>query len=274
MNKKGNRPKAERNLSDGFGDLRIGETVTHVFADDPTDLYFGAAFSALIRLQDSKKVHPHFRNSRLQEDVISACVLSFLSLESAINLLFYETFVTNLRTIKSSIPGKLVQHVRRSLNDKGMSIRDKYLLLPPMISDFEFNPGTSPFQLFDEFISFRNGLVHAKQTSKDITIKVTENSSSSLSGEVVDQSIDATYPEQKFPRTKFSTTFATITKTDAEKALEITYRMRMALYEGTLCAPPNLLVDLGAGPFLMATSIGSELCKMFEPHFGSMAFSK
>jgi hypothetical protein len=272
MNSKKKPHNSERHISQGFADLEAGDTVTYISADDATDLYFGVAFSALLSLSESDKLHPHVRSFRVREDVISVCVLSFLSLESAINLLFHETFTTNIRPIKTGIPNRVVQHIKHSWNDQGLSIKDKYLLLPPMMSDFEFDPGSHPFQLFDEFVSFRNGLVHAKARTQRTTIRLSHVENTSSSGEVLDHAIDTPEPEHCFPCTKFSTTFGGLSRTDAEKAFEIAYRMRVALNEGTLCAPLSVLfADVESGShYLTATAIAKELCKIFTPHFGTL----
>ena len=249
------------------GSVNVGDTATFVAVDDATDIYFGAAFSTLARLNYSSELHSHFRNSRILEDVLTTCVLSFFSLEAAINRLFHETFISNLRQIKESIPLRHVQHLRRSWNNN-LSVKDKYLLLPPLVSDFEFDPGTSPYQLFDEFVQFRNSLVHSKAKTQKTTVRITSVESSSTGGEVLDHNVEAPTPEELFPQTNFATTFAGLTQSDAEKAFEIMYRMRLALFAGTMCAPPHLLADLDNSPYMLGDTITTEVKKLFSPRFG------
>jgi hypothetical protein len=249
--------------------VNVGDTATILSVDDATEIYFGAAFSTLIRMGSSSNINPLFRNIRILEDVITTCVLSFLSLEAAINLLYHETFISKLRQVKEAIPLRLVQHLKRSWNNS-LSVKDKYLLLPPLVSDFEFDPGTFLFQLFDEFVQFRNGLVHSKAKVQKTTIRITSVEANSTGGELLNQEIEAPEPDKQFPQTKFATTFTGLTRNDAEKAFEIMYRMRTALFKGTMCAPPTLLVDLKNGPYMLGDKINTEIKKIFIPHFGDL----
>lgn len=249
------------------GSVNVGDTATFVAVDDATDIYFGAAFSTLTRLNRSSELHPHFRNRRVLEDVLTTCVLSFFSLEAAINLLFHETFIAELRQVKESIPQRLLQHVRGSWNNN-LSVKDKYLLLPPLISDFEFDSGTSPYQLFNEFVQFRNSLVHSKAKTQKTTVRITSVESSSTGGEVLNHNIEAPTPEERFPLTNFATTYAGLTQSDAEKSFEIMYKMRIALFAGTMCAPPQLITDVDNGPYMLGDRITTEIKKLFSPHFG------
>lgn len=259
----------EGHIAKIVGNVNVSDTATIVSVDDATDIYFGAAFSTLIRMNGSSKIKPLFRNIRILEDVITTCVLSFFSLEAAINLLYHETFISKQRQIKEAIPLRLVQHLRRSWNNN-LSVKDKYLLLPPLVSDFEFDPGTFLFQLFDEFVQFRNNLVHSKAKVQKTTVRITSVESGSTGGKVLNHNIEAPTSEVCFPQTKFATTFAGLTKNDAEKAFEIMYRMRLELFAGTMCAPPHLIADLDSGSYILGDTITTEIKKLFAPHFGDL----
>ncbi len=250
-----------------MGNVNVGDTATFLAVDDATDIYFGAAFTTLARLNRSNEIHQHFRNRRVLEDVITTCVLSFFSLEAAINLLFHETFIAKHRKVKESIPKHLLQHYKRSWNSN-LSVKDKYLLLPPLISDFEFDPGSAPFQLFNEFVQFRNSLVHSKAKTQKTTVRITSVEPGSTDGDVLDQNIEAPTPEERFPHTNFATTFTGLTQSDAEKSFEIMYKMRLALFAGTICSPPQLIADVENGPYMLGERITTEIKKLFSPHFG------
>lgn len=249
--------------------ISVGDTATFLGVDDATHIYFGAAYSTLLRLDKAHEIEPRFRTHRVAEEVLTTCVLSFLSLEAAINLLFYETFVSEIRSIRKPVPPQLLQHLRRSWKNN-LSVKDKYLLLPPLVSDFEFDAGSDPYQLFDEFVRFRNGLVHSKPKTQKTTVKITHIEDGNPGGELLNNQIEAEEPREKFPRTGFSTTYSGLNRTDAEKAFEITYRMRLALAAGTLCSPPCLWVDVEDGPYLLLDKIASSVEKIFTPHFGDL----
>ena len=101
-----------------------------------------------------------------------------------------------------------------------------------------------------------------------ITIEVTEVEENSLGGNVLKQTTTAPDSSSIFPITKFPTSFQDLSISDAEKAFEIAYRMRMELLYKCLVAPPSLLYESNEGgvKFLLAETIG----KHITPYFGEL----
>jgi hypothetical protein len=190
-----------------------------------------------------------------------------LSLEAAINRLFFDTFERDdefRREIKSTIPSSVVKYIKESWDN--MSVRNKYILLPPLISYYEFDISKMPFSLFDEFRRFRNRLVHSKMHITSFTIEVTDVDENSISGNVLEHSTNAPDSISTFPITGFSTSFRDLSVKDAEKSFEIAYRMRMELFFQCNGSLPHLLYKSNKGE--LKYEIGDSIAKHIIPSFG------
>lgn len=247
--------------------IAVGVEKTDINSADLTETYFGGAFSTLIRLKNSAKLLPRIRELRKREDVLTVCILSFLSLEAAINGLYHEVFILERQTVNEHAPRRSVRHVKQSW--KRLSIKDKYLLLPPLVSDMRFNEDAPPFNLFVEFIRFRNRLVHAKSQTVRTKTRITEVDETSYGGKVIEENFEAPDREASFPLTKFSTVLSKLEQSDAEKAFEIMHRMRIKLWSTKLHPPPFYIMDRQSEPFILGDSITSEIKQLFNPHFGN-----
>lgn len=206
-----------------FKEIKQGEIVKQTFPDDPTDTYFSIAFRTMKDCENKPNLV-----EKIKADILTSCIFSFLSLESSINRLFYETFLRSDKgkiEIKKDIPQSIISY----LEWKRLSVRDKFILLPPLTSEYEFDTKSVPFSLFSEFIKFRNRLVHPKMLTIAHTLKVTTSDETSFSGELIKQSLDNPSNKKDFFLTDFATSFNKLTVNDAEKAFEIAYRMRMEL---------------------------------------------
>lgn len=204
-------------------EIKPGEFVKQTFPDDPTDTYFSIAFRTMKECGNGPILVGKF-----EQDILTSCIFSFLSLESSINRLFYETFVRSDKgkiQIKKEIPQSIISYLHQSWNR--LSVRNKFILLPPLTSEYEYDTKSIPFNLFSEFVTFRNRLVHPKMLTIINTIEVTTSDETSFSGELMNQSLDN--PPNEFILTNFATSFNKLTVNDAEKAFEIAYRMRMEL---------------------------------------------
>ncbi|NOR46891.1 MAG: hypothetical protein GQ533_02425 [Methanosarcinaceae archaeon] len=206
-------------------EIKPGEIVIQTFPDDPTDTYFSIAFRTMKECGNGPNLVGKF-----EQDILTSCIFSFLSLESSINRLFYETFVRSDKSkiqIKKEIPQSIISYLRQSW--QRLSVRDKFILLPPLSSEYEYDTKSVPFNLFSEFVTFRNLLVHPKMLTIANTVKVTTSDETSFGGELMNQSLDNSLNKTKFNLTNFATSFNKLTVNDAEKAFEIAYRMRMEL---------------------------------------------
>jgi hypothetical protein len=225
-----------------FGEVKIGKKLTRMFPDDPADTYFSIAFR---RMKECGRGPTMCKSFYRQQDILTSCICSFLSLESSINRLFYDIFIQsdeNKRPIKQGIPQSFIQYLKQSW--RRASVRDKFILLPPLISDYEFDLTVIPFSLFDEFIRFRNQLVHPKISTTTYVINVEEGfEENSWAGEVISELTDALPTKQAFPLTNFTTSFKGLVVDDAEKAFEIAYRMRMKLHMKVFAPPPILVYE-------------------------------
>ncbi len=221
----------------------VGDLHDLTVEDDFADSYLSAAILSLLRLTESPSAKGVCAVLRRREDIASTCILAFLSLEACINRLFFDTFDSEppRRTPISSIPSTVVCYVQRAW--PRMSVREKWLVLPALVSLYSLDVAAAPFTLFDEFIRFRNRLVHPKVVANKVKLRVTEIGATSWSGNVVDHMSDIPPSEQIFPLTRFSNSFNNLEVSDAGKCVEISYRMRMALALGLPCSPPVLFHD-------------------------------
>ena len=195
---------------------------------------------------------------------------SFLSLESAINRLHYDVFVRQdgmQRATKPSMPQPMIDFIRQATSR--LSIRDKYLLLPPIQPALRF-VHRSGRSLFEEFSRFRNRLVHPKVVAHSFRIlvsEVSEESSLSCGGTVLEQRTAAPHSGSVFPLTGFATSFNSLEAADAEKAFEIAIRMRLALHVGVYASPSALYYDVDGR---ISVEMGSGIGSLISLRFGSL----
>jgi len=248
-----------------------GDIYALAIIDDPSDSYLAAAVLSLLRLIDAGDEPKVCRVLRRREDIASTCVLAFLSLEACINRLFFDIFEAEppSRPLLPSVPRAVVSYIQRTW--LRMSVREKWLVLPPLVSTYSFDVATTPFTLFDEFIRFRNRLVHPKALLSRMKIRATRVEEGSWGGDVLEHMSDIQPSEQLFPLTRFSTTFNGLELDDAEKCVEISYRMRMALAIELPWIPPGLIYEQGSEVITkFGTSIGELLKDRVTIYFGPL----
>ncbi len=210
--------------------------------NDLSDSYLASALRLLEEVDSNDQCH------RQNGKIVLSCISSFLSLESSINRAYFEIFKTEQiykKPIRSGIPSVLSNYIKQNWNR--LSIKEKYLLLPPLISDFEFDVNNKPFTLFNEFIVFRNSLIHSKSWETEHSILVDnidldENNSGSWGGSL----LNTRHLEDKadpYPLTDFSIDISKLTRSDAEKSLEIACLLRLKLFEHTKTTFPNFHFD-------------------------------
>lgn len=249
----------------------VGDIHTLSIVDDPSDSYLSAAVLSLLRLTDAREEPRVCSVLRRREDIASTCVVAFLSLEACINRLFFDIFEEEppYRPLLPSVPRAVASYIQRTW--LRMSVREKWLVLPPLVSTYSLDVAATPFTLFDEFIRFRNRLVHPKAMVSKVKVRATPVEEASWGGDVLDHMSDIKPSEQLFPLTRFSTTFNGLELADAEKCVEISYRMRMALTIGLPWIPPGLISEQGSETTTkLGASIGSLLKDRVTIRFGPL----
>src|ERR1017187_5918555 len=128
----------------------IGKVFKTIYVHDLADDYLQSAFDVIEEIKILK-----YKRS-LRRKVIASCILSFLSIEACINRIFFMSFKTSRKedqNITTNAPVAVVNYI--ITNWKRLSVRDKIVLLPPVISNYEFDVSGKPFNLFNEFIQFQ-----------------------------------------------------------------------------------------------------------------------
>ena len=208
------------------------------------------------------------KSSYYYQNIISSCVNSFIALESYINKYHYELFINadsgyyNVKT-----PRAIMEYFRG--NWKRISIRDKYILIAAIIADYEFDTKKKPFVLFDEFIKFRNLLIHPPMLEIISKIEITNIDEILSGGIVIEEYVNKKKPKKLFPHTKFSERPDKLTITDAEKAFEISYRMIMDIYNISDKTHPLILHYSENGKDIIY-KIGESIIELINPHFGKL----
>jgi hypothetical protein len=205
---------------------------------------------------------------------MTSCVFSFLSLEAAINRVYYDIFIRTEPariSINSGIPIELIEFIRSAWHK--VSIREKYLILPSLITDSPlcrdkspFDINKQPFNLFVEFVSFRNKLVHPKMIELTYDIEISAAEENSYGGKVIGGLDAMKNPVNTFPLTKFSTTFFALSINDAEKAFEIAYRMLQSLYNKTSSVRPFITLQNDEG--ILQIKALTEILDIIQLRFG------
>jgi hypothetical protein len=250
---------------------QLGEIVILTGIEDPSDMYLSKAVRYVLSIEDDPRPKDVFVGDRQREEIAVTCVLAFLSLEASINRLFFEAFEAErpTRAPLSTIPSSTLSFVKRSWHR--MPVREKWLVLPPLLGPSSIEISTPLVILFDEFIRFRNRLVHPKATGTKTTVRTTNIQTTSWGGEVMDHSVAAPPTDQLFPVTRLTTSLNGLRGADAEKCVEIAYRMRMAVWADLGAAPPILLYDAGGhARVAIGDSIGDLLQQRGAIHFGPL----
>ncbi|MFE0554809.1 hypothetical protein ACFW1P_02590 [Paenibacillus sp. NPDC058910] len=223
--------------------LKVGEVTSLKTPEDPTSSYFSFAFRTLQTMgKHSNQVSTMFD----RQDAIMVCIASFLSLESTINRLYYDIFIcsdNNKREVRNNIPSTHVEYIKS--NWRRLSIKDKFLLLPPILSDFHFVENSKVFRLFVEFINFRNYLVHTKITESTFELEVDNIEENSWGGTVRNIEHDN---NSNFKLSGFSFIHSNISREDAEKAFEITYYLLSILSKHVFTPPPYVVYVTDSNP--------------------------
>lgn len=257
--------------------VKQGDLYSVHSVDDGLELYFSYALHSLLSLTMTKL--PPVRE---REAVAATAVMSFLSLEACINRLYFETFVEKESPVEPlpTAHARSLSHIKREWT--GMSVREKWLLLPSILTEEPFEAGRPPFSYFEEFVKFRNRLVHPKASISEMKVRATHvrngENSRQVSGSVASYAVDAPVASKLFPRTHFSTTFIGLSPSDAEKCVEIAFRMRMSLSKKIFQIPqPSFLAYPDMYPtikmkdkdkFFIGEQLGQFIFDNLTIHFG------
>lgn len=205
-----------------MGKIIVGQVVSDIYTSDLSGEFIQAAYDLI---EDAKTSDFRFIRSK----IVTSCIGSFLSIEAYINRVFYDSFSTNSKTKLNTlphIPEGIKQYIKASWSK--LSIKEKCIMLLPLISKKELEINQKPFNLFIEFIRFRNRLVHAKSWETERTVLVThanlnEDGKGSWGGKTLQ--VKSLKLVDDYPLTKFSSDLTQFKISDAEKALEIAFLM-------------------------------------------------
>lgn len=202
--------------------IKVGEVVSKIYTNDLSSEFIQSSYDLI---EEAKTYDWRFTRSK----IVTSCITSFLSIEAYVNRVFYDSFSINSKTklnILSHVPEAIKQHIKTSWGK--LSIKDKCIILIPLISTKTLQINQKPFNLFIEFIKFRNRLVHAKSWETEETVFVThanlnEQMKGSWGGTILSKK--SVQPNENYPLTKFSSDLTQLNINDAEKALEIAILM-------------------------------------------------
>jgi hypothetical protein len=198
--------------------IKAGEIVADIHTNDLSEEFIQSAYDLI---EEAKTYDWRFTRSK----IVTSCVASFLSIEAYINRIFFDCFSSSSKTklvVLPTIPGAIKLYIKSSWGK--LSIKDKCITLMPLISIKELHINDKPFNLFIEFIKFRNRLVHAKSWETERLALVThvnldENNRGSWGGKTLE--VKSLNLDDNYPLTKFSRDLSKLSVSDAEKALEI-----------------------------------------------------
>jgi hypothetical protein len=237
--------------------IRVGEIFSDTRTNDLSQEFIQSAFDLI---EETKTYDRRFTRSK----IVTSCVASFLSIEAYINRIFFDCYSASSKTkliILPSISEAIKMHIKASWSK--LSIKDKCIIVIPLVSKKELKINDKPFNLFIEFIKFRNRLVHAKSWETEHLTLVTgvnlnEKMQGSWSGKPLD--VKSLQLEDNYPLTKFSRDLSKLNIRDAEKALEIAlmtiYHIRTFIpgsytTPGLIFRVPKNNIDYSNGPGLL-----------------------
>jgi len=200
--------------------IKIGEIVSNTHTNDLSEEFIQSAYDLI---EETKAYDWRFTRSK----IVTSCVASFLSIEAYINRIFFDCYSASSKTklvISPTIPEAIRQHIKSSWSK--LSIKDKCLIIVPLVSKKELNINDKPFKLFIEFIKFRNRLVHSKSwESEHLTLVTHVNLNEKMQGSWGGKTLDVKSLQldniDNYALTKFSKGLSELNVSDAEKALEI-----------------------------------------------------
>lgn len=201
-----------------MAEIKIGEIVSSIHTNDLSEEFIQSAYDLI---EETKIYDSRFTRSK----IVTSCVASFLSIEAYINRIFFDCYSTSSKTklvILSTIPEAIKQHIKASWGK--LSIKDKCITVLPLVSKKELNINDKPFQLFIEFIKFRNRLVHAKSwETEHFTLVTQANLNEKMQGSWGGKTlgVKGLKLDDGYPLTKFSRDLSQLNVSDAEKSLEI-----------------------------------------------------
>lgn len=198
--------------------IEIGEITSDIYTNDLSGEFIQSAYDLI---EETKTYDWRFTRSK----IITSCVASFLSIEAYINRIFFDCYSTSSKTklvTLPTIPEAIKLHIKASWSK--LSIKDKCITVIPLVSKKELDTNHKPFNLFIEFIKFRNRLVHAKSWETEHLTLVThanlnEKNQGSWGGKPL--GVKSLKLDDNYPLTKFSRDLSQLNISDAEKALEI-----------------------------------------------------
>ena len=200
--------------------IKVGEVVSYIHTNDLSGEFIQSAYDLI---EEMKVYDWRFTRSK----IVTSCVASFLAIEAYVNRIFFDCFSTSSKTKLSTLPNipeAIKQHIKASWNR--LSIKDKCVTVISMLSEKEVNINDKPFNLFIEFIKFRNRLVHAKSWETEHLTLVThvhfnQKGGGSWGGKRL--GVKGLKVDDNYPLTKFSRDLSQLNISDAEKALEIAF---------------------------------------------------
>ena len=207
-------------------EIKVGKVVSKIYTSDLSSEFIQSSYDLI---EDAKTWDWRFTRSK----IVTSCITSFLSIEAYINRVFYDSFSISSKTklnILSHIPEAIKQHIKTSWSK--LSIKDKCIILIPLISTKTLQINQKPFNLFIEFIKFRNRLIHARSWETEETVFVThvnlnEKMKGSWGGKILSKK--DLQENENYPLTKFSKDLTQLNVNDAEKALEIAILMMLEI---------------------------------------------
>jgi hypothetical protein len=144
--------------------IKVGEVVSKIYTSDLSTEFIQSSCDLI---EEAKTYDWRFTRSK----IVTSCITSFSAIEAYINRVFYDSFSTSSKT-KLNILSHIPEAIKKTSWGK-LSIKDKCIILIPLISTKTLQRNQKPFNLFIEFIKFRNRLVHAKSWETEGTVFVT-----------------------------------------------------------------------------------------------------
>lgn len=181
---------------------------------DLLDVFYSSSRDALARAKHTTITHSAARNSLGQkyaetQGVIETVVASFLAIEAATNYTYFHE--VNGRTSESALDKWLKKKWKR-----GLSISDKLMLLLDQYSSVDLNKFQALRTLFNEFIVFRNRIVHSHPEEYDALVELSD-----ISDEVWIHAVEPQSKETCFANSKLSEKIGEINYKDAARCYEI-----------------------------------------------------
>ncbi len=179
--------------------------------------FFRSSIEAFERARRANAVHPVEEPSGLNvflehhvesQAAIESIVFSFLTIEAAINFMFFEQ-------IRSHPPSGLERWLKQKWKGH-FSIYDRFVLLVTEYASASLDDFQYLFSLFLEFITFRNRIVHAHPEQYQVLVEPALEP-----GRVFVHDVERVSQTHPFPASGFSQELAKIGVNDARRGFEI-----------------------------------------------------